>query len=415
MERGGVTVKGKRAKIMLVVCDGMGDLPCRELAGKTPLEAAKTPNLDRLAAEGITGIMDVLGKGLTPSSDRGHLALFGYDFKKIRVGRGPIEALGIKMNLKHGDVAFRGNLGTVDRERRILDRRAGRIKNAVKLAKALNGMRIQGIQFLVKAGTSHRVAIVMRGPGLSEKVSDSDPHEEGKKALKVKATDRSGKAEFTASVLNEFLEKAHSILSKHPLNAERKRRGLPEANFVLTRGAGAMKKVRSFREKYGLNACCIAGGGLYKGVAALVGMKVIDVRGATGTPQTNIKGKISRAVKELKGKHDFVFVHIKGTDVFGHDGDAPAKKRFIERIDAELKPLLALEDAIVIVTADHSTPCSKKDHSSDPVPLLLWGKGIKADSVQRFGERECGKGSIGRIRGIELMGKVLSIAAGKRQ
>ncbi len=401
-----------KTKIILIVCDGMGDLPSKELNKKTPLEAAKTPNMDKMAKNGFTGIMNVLEKGIIPSSDRGHLALFGYEFKKNYIGRGPIEALGIKMHLKHGDVAFRGNMATVDQEWKILDRRAGRIKNVKKLAKSLNGMKIRGIHFSVKAGTSHRVAIVMHGPGLSAKVSDSDPHKEGKKVQKVKPLNKTKKAIFTAEVLNEFLEKAHKKLLKHPLNKERIKKGLPPANFVLTRGAGQMKKLKSFKEKHHLKACCIAGGGLYKGVAALVGMKVIEVKGATGTPNTNIKAKIARAIKEINSNCNFVFVHIKGTDIFGHDGDCKGKKKFIEKIDAAIKPLLSLNNTTIALTADHSTPCSKKDHSADPVPVVIWRKGLFLgnEKIKHFNERECIKGNLGRIQGIKLMQEIKRIS-----
>jgi len=388
----------------------MGDLPEKELGGKTPLEAAFTPNMDKMAKFGVTGLMDVLEKGITPTSDLGHLALFGYEFKKKPIGRGPIEALGIKMNLNMGDVAFRGNMSTVDGQLNILDRRAGRIKNASELAKSIDRMEIQGIRFFVKAGTSHRAAIVMHGPGLSDKVSDSDPHREGAKVQKVRPLDGSREAAFTALALNKFLEKTHKILDKHSANTERTKKGLPPANFVLTRGAGQMKKFKRFNEMHGLSACCIAGGGLYKGIAALAGMDIIEVPGATGTPDTDIVAKISRAVKEVNGNYDFVFVHIKGPDVFGHDGDCTGKKEFIEKIDAALGPLLSLDGAIIAVTADHSTPCSNKDHSPDPVPLLAWGSGVNSDSVEHFSERDCAKGGLGRMPGKKLIGMLLGLS-----
>lgn len=396
-------------KMLFIVSDGMSGLPCPKLNNKTPLEAAKTPNMNKMAEFGKTGIMHVLGKGIIPSSDKAHLVLFGYDLKKHYVGRGPIEALGLGINLKHGDIAFRCNFGTVDQNLKIIDRRAGRIENNAELAKKLDNLQIKGIRFLVKPGTSHRAAVIMRSSGLSEKVSDGDPHKEGLKAQKIKPLDKSKEAKFTAEALNEFLEKAHKILDKHSLNAERKRRGLLPANYLLLRGAGKMKKVPALKERFGLSACCIAGAGLYKGVARFVGMRVLKVRGATGTPKTNIKAKISRALKELK-KYDYVFVHIKGCDVFGHDGDAIGKKEFIEKIDRELKPILKLKNTLIVITADHSTPCSHKDHSAHPVPVLFYGSGLKADSVKEFGERACRKGALGVMLGKNLMKLMLEFA-----
>ena len=264
---------------------------------------------------------------------------------------------------------------------------------------------------MVKPGTSHRATLVMKGPGLSDKVSDSDPHKPGVKPWKIRALDGSKEALFTAEILNEFIEKAHKILDMHPLNFERRKKGLLPANLLLIRGVGKMKKVPGMRERFGLKACCIAGAGLYKGVAAFAGMKVLNVKGATGTPKTDLMAKFARAVKEI-GKYDFEFVHIKGCDVFGHDGDAIGKKRFIEKIDRAIAPLLVPENTIVAVTADHSTPCSFKDHSADPVPVLLFGPGIKPDSAKKFGERPCRKGSLGEIQGKDFM-KLLIKAAGR--
>ncbi len=395
-------------KILLLISDGMGDLPVEELGGKTPLEAAKTPNLDKLAEKGQTGKMHVLEKGKTPHSDEAHLTLFGYELKKHYVGRGPFEALGLGINLRHGDIAFRCNFGTVGSDGIVTDRRAGRIRDVKPLAEELNGMRARGVEFLVVPGTAHRAALIMRGQGLSEKVSDGDPRKEGRKALEIRAMDDSKEAKFTADALNEFLEKAHTILDKHSLNAKRRGKGLLPANFLLPRGAGKMKSVPNVMERFGLNACCIAGAGLYKGVAKFVGMDILEVEGATGRPDTDVSAKISRAIKELK-ERDYVFVHVKGCDIFGHDGNATGKMEFIEKIDIALKPLLGLKNVLIAVTADHSTPVSRKDHSADPVPVLLSG-GIEADSVKEFGERECEKGSLGEIMGKNFMKLLLEKA-----
>ncbi len=396
--------------VLLIICDGLGDRPCKQLGFKTPLEAAKKPNLNALAKKGACGLMYPLGPGIRAGSDTAHLNILGYNMKRYYQGRGPLEALGIKVQLKQGDVAFRANVATVDKEGIIVDRRAGRIDDASELAKALDGMEIKGVKFIVKPGTAHRLAIVMRGKGLSANISDSDPHKTGVRPLAVRALDDSKEARFSASVLNEFLKKAHSVLSAHPLNKERKKKGLPEANIVLVRGAGMFKPVQSFEERFGMKACCIAGAGLYKGIARFLGMDVLEVKGATGKANTDIKAKVNAAIKALQ-TYDFVFLHIKGCDIFGHDGDASGKKKFIERIDSALKPLLKLKDTLIVITADHSTPCCMKDHSGDAVPVLIAGPSVRSDSVSKFEERSCINGYYRFNSGLELMNEILNLTA----
>jgi len=396
-----------KQKILFIISDGMGDLPSKKLNGKTPLEAAETPNLDKMAELGQTGLMHVLKPGVIPHSDEAHLTLFGYDLKKHYIGRGPFEAFGLGMHLKHGDIAFRCNFGTVSKGM-VVDRRAGRIENVAELCKKLDNLKINGVQFLVKPGTSHRAAVVMRGKGLSDKICDSDPNKEGAKAEKVKARDKSKQAKFTADTLNEFLKKTHEILEAHPVNLARKKKGLKPANYLLLRGAGKMKQVPDIKKRFGLKAVCIAGAGLYKGVAAFVGMKILKVKGATGTPKTSVKAKIDRAIKELKS-NDLVFVHVKGCDVFGHDGNCAGKKKFIEKIDKALKPLIGIENVLVAITADHSTPCSRKDHSKDPVPVLFYGSMIKADSTDKFSEKKAKKGKLGVLHGKKFMKLMLKM------
>jgi 2,3-bisphosphoglycerate-independent phosphoglycerate mutase len=404
-------------KVILVICDGMGDLPQKELGNKTPLEAANTPNMDKLAKEGITGIMHVLGNGIRPNSDEAHLTLFGYDLKKDYPGRGPIEAAGVGVKLEHGDVAIRANIATVDKELRVKDRRAGRIESTVEFTQELDGMEIDGVKFIVKSGTGHRIIIVMRGKGLSDKISNSDVHyvtstevvEDwmDKKVNTIRPLDDSPEAKFTATVLQKFLEKSHEILEKNPLNDKREKEGKLRGNYFLTRGPGYYKQLQPFKEKYGLKSACIAGAGLYKGLGVMVGMDIIEVEGATGLPNTNVKAKFTKAL-EIVSDYDFVFVHVKPTDIFGENGDCIGKRDFIEKsIDPALDVLINFK-GIITLTADHSTPCSKKDHSADPVPVLIHGGGI--DEVNTFGERECRKGSLGTLLGKDLMRKILELA-----
>lgn len=394
-------------KHVLIICDGLGDLPISEFDGKTPLEAAETPNLDRLAEGGITGLMYPLGPGRRPNSDEAHLVIFGYDLATDYPGRGPIEAAGVGIKLQEGDVAIRANLATVDGNLRVIDRRAGRLEDSAPFVRDLDGMKIDGVEFVVKPGTGHRVALVMRGKGLSDKITNSDVHYvtedqvvenwEGQKVNIPQPTENSPEAKFTADVLQKFLLKAHEILSSNPLNFQREFK----ANYILTRGPGYYRQLKPFGEMHGVSAACIAGAGLYKGLGAMAGMKVLPVAGATGLPNTNVAAKIQKA-QEALADYDFVFVHIKPTDIYGENGDALGKKAFIEKIDAAIDSL-ERTGATICVTADHSTPCIRKDHSADPVPVLIYGPGILADGVKKFGERECQNGSLGTFNGRDFM------------
>ncbi|MEK6972790.1 MAG: 2,3-bisphosphoglycerate-independent phosphoglycerate mutase [archaeon] len=394
-------------KILLVILDGVGDRPSPVLGNKTPLEAAKTPNMDILAKNSACGLMNSVGKGVIPESDNAHLSIFGYPLDKYYTGRGPLEAAGLEMKMKPEDVAFRVNFATVDSSGLITDRRAGRIKSVKLFVEKLNGIEIDGIRFILKAGTSHRACLIMRGKGLCSNISSNDPHKTAVKPFEIKAENKDKEAIFTATILNKFLIMASKILDESSLNKKREKEGKPKANYLLLRGAGTYKKIPSFKERYGLRACCIAGGGLYKGVAKSVGMKVLNVKGATGTLETDLGAKINAAIKALK-KYDFVFAHIKGADILGHDGKCIEKKKFIEKIDNSFKKIINLKNTVIAITGDHSTPCTLKDHSADPTPLLIFG-GIK-DKVNHFSERDCLNGSIGMILGLDLMPKLLKIA-----
>jgi len=390
-------------KIILIVLDGLGDRPIAGLGDKTPLEAAQTPNLDWLAEKGVCGLMTPVYQTAIPTSEEGHLSLLGYNIKKYPVKRGLFTASGAGIKMKKGDVALRGNFATVDKDLKVIDRRAGRVDNTFPLIKDLDGMVIDGVKFLVRYASGHRVGIVLRGKGLSHRISDGDPHygklEKGLR--KIVPLDKSASAKFTAKVLNEFLDKAHSILDKHPFNAKR---DLP-ANYILVRGASPLVELPSFKKKYGLKACCIAGKILYQQIGKFSGMDLIKVEGANGLISTNLKGKIS-AVKKALSKYDFVFLHIKATDSLAEDGNYLGKKKFIEKIDKSLKPLLEL-NALIVVTADHSTCCNLKRHCKEPIPLLIYGDG--ADEVNRFSEKECRKGKLGKFSQLKLMSKALSL------
>ncbi|MFN4133142.1 MAG: 2,3-bisphosphoglycerate-independent phosphoglycerate mutase [Candidatus Hadarchaeales archaeon] len=419
-------------KALLLICDGMADRPVPELGNKTPLEIADTPNMDWLAKHGICGIMDIISPGIPPGSDTAHLALLGYDPFEVYTGRGPFEAAGAGIDLKPGDVAFRVNFATVDESMRIVDRRAGRIGDTKPLEEALQKIKLKGVQVIFKSTVGHRGTLVLRGQGLSADVTDSDPHTTGEKPLKIqpilrapspslpalpiytggirKYVVRRSWATKTARLLNEFSTKAHEILKNHPANIERAKEGLPPANYLLLRGGGVAPFLPSFRERWGLEGACVAAAALVKGVCRFAGMDIIDVPGATGSVNTNLDGKAKAALKALE-THDFVLLHIKGFDEAGHDGNPRAKIDLIERTDKILAGFIDAVDLIAIAV-DHTTPVSVRDHAGDPVPVMIYGAGVRVDDVQEFGERSVAKGGLGRIRGkdllptmIDLMGK----------
>lgn len=386
-------------KAILLICDGLGDRP--SVDGKTPLQAAYTPNLDELSASGINGLMDVISPGIVPGSDTAHLSLFGYDPYRYYPGRGVFEALGADMELHKGDVAFRANFATVDDEMRVLDRRAGR-NGSKELAEVLNGLEIDGVAISLRNTTQHRCAMVMRGEQLSRYVSDVDTHEAGDfvqdcKPLKDGAAERK-----TATIVNKFVKMSYELLNEQPVNAERRQKGELPANIILLRGAGSYEKITSLKERFGFTSACVAGASLYKGVAKYLGMQVLTVEGATGKADTNLHNKAEAALQALE-EHDFVFVHVKDTDNNGHDGNFEGKKRIIERIDKELVGRLKDADAYLVVTGDHSTPVSLKRHSSDPVPVVIKGVGIRTDAVKKFDEVSVASGGLNRLRGLDLM------------
>jgi len=394
-------------KIILLIIDGLGDESIPVLKNKTPLEAARTPNLDFLTEKGICGLVKAFRfpNEEFPTSEGAHIALFGY--KDFFLGRGPYEVAGIGMEMKKRDIALRANFATVSDNLKIIDRRAGRIENTESLVKALSGIKINGVKFLIKKAYGHRAGLILRGKGLSAKIGDGDPHKAGSRAKKIIPLSKSKKAKFTANILNKFLNETQQILEKHPFNKKRKSQGLSPANYLLVRGAGKFEKTPSFKKRIGLKACCISGGGSYKGIAKILGMDLIKVEGATGFANTNLKGKFL-AVKNALKKYDFIFCHIKATDTFSHDGNFQGKKKFIEKIDRNLKTLLGLKNTLLVITADHSTCSLLREHCKYPCPILIFGDG--ENSVKEFSERACEKGKLGEIKQIKLMPIILKFA-----
>lgn len=398
-------------KILFVIIDGLSDRPCPELGGLTPLEAAKKPVLDRLATEGICGIMDTIAPGIRPGSDTAHLALLGYDPHTYYTGRGPLECEGSGIHMDAGMIGFRCNYATVSPAGLIVDRRAGRIHDTAALSKALQeGVDISrfGVEFTFRSGAGHRAALALKGKGLGHCVSSNDPKKDGVPPLTVNAVRQTEEDKKTAAVCNEFVRQSTAILANHPVNKKRSADGLVPANVVLMRGAGEMGQYEPFPQKYGITGSVIAAASLITGIGRAVGLTHVPVPGITGSQDSNIDGKIRAVISELKTK-DFVLVNIKGADEAGHDGHVAEKKAFIERVDTALAPLLALNDCLLVVCADHSTPCSIKDHSADPVPVVIWGDGVRVDNVTHFDERACAMGGLNRITGAALMPMALDL------
>jgi len=392
-------------KILLLILDGIADRPCDALDGRTPLQAAATPVLDRLASEGICGIMDTIAPGIRPGSDTAHLSLLGYPPERYYTGRGPLEAEGCGIRMEPGMIGFRANFATIDEHGAINDRRAGRIPSTAPLCEAIRGgvdLSGFGVEVFFEPGAGHRAALALRGDGLGSNVTSNDPKHEGFPPLPVRPMSEADSDQHTADVANEFIRQSQEILLDHPLNRERMNAGLAPANIVLIRGSGLMGRFEPFSEKWQMTGSVISAAALISGIGSAVGLEPLDLPGITGSADSNLAAKIARAESELERK-DFVLVNIKGADEFGHDGMAEGKRDFIEVIDTSLTPLLERNDILIAICSDHTTPCSVKDHSGDPVPLLIRGPGVRVDSVTAFDEVSAASGGLSRIRGGDLM------------
>jgi 2,3-bisphosphoglycerate-independent phosphoglycerate mutase len=373
------------SKIVLLVLDGLGGLPIQP-GGPTELEAANTPHMDRLAAEGTLGQTIPIRQGITPGSGPAHLALFGYDPLQYDVGRGVLSASGVGIQVKPGDIAVRGNFCSLDEKGNITDRRAGRIPNeeALPLVKKLHAIQIPGVETEVKHVKEYRFTVVMRGKGLDDNIDDTDPQRTGVPPHPVTATKPA--AEKTTTHFQEWVDQARTILSDQP-----------KANGVTLRGFATNPALPQYKDIFGLKAACVAVYPMYRGVAHLVGMEVKDFAGETPEDEFN-------AVEENWNDYDFFFIHIKKTDSMGEDGNFDGKVKIIEGVDKALPKLLDLEPDVLIITGDHSTPARFKSHSWHPVPLLLWAPQTGLPDLQSaFGERACAQGGLGTIPATEIM------------
>lgn len=404
-------------KILLVIFDGIADLPVPALGDKTPLEVAKTPNLDKLAQKGVVGTQNALAKGEYPTSEESHFEILGYDHKKDLPGRGVLEALGIGVNLKKDELALRANFATVDSSLKVIDPRAGNLKENKNFTKEIAEEKIGPFTFRLYSGLAHRAALTVSGAPVTKEiyhhstiVTDTDPHKAanhrgGNKVIRPRPMASTVEAQMTADALWEYQLTTHKKLDNYIENKVRRRQGLLPANFILTRGAGYIKNVKSFNEKFGLNAVCVAEAPLYKGIAKYFGMDLVDVPGATGGVDTDVRAMVKESLKLLDSGYDFVFLHLKGADVVAEeDGDHEAKLKFFERADEAFSLLLNF-DGIICVTGDHATPCILSDHSEDPVPIMIIGGQI--DAVSEFNERAASEGSLGHIKGAQIMPKLL--------
>lgn len=380
-------------RIVLLVMDGLGGLP-HEPGGQTALEAARTPNLDALAREGICGLHVPVAPGVTPGSGPSHLALFGYDPVRFQVGRGVLSALGVGFDLQPGDVPARGNFCTVDERGRVTDRRAGRIptETNVALLDKLRRITLDGAEILLQPVKEYRFLFVLRGEGLSPDVEETDPQLVGVAPRDPIPTADTPAARRTSQLVRHFVEGAREILAEeHP------------ANMVLLRGFDQRPEWPTIGDLYGVRAAAIAGYPMYRGVAKLVGMTVLE----TGSELPD-----EFATLEAHwGEFDYYYLHAKPIDSAGEDGDVAAKIARIEEVDALVPRLRALEPDVIVVTGDHSTPAPLKYHSWHPVPLLLWSRYCRADEVDRFGERACMRGGLGpRMPAVEIMPLALANA-----
>lgn len=372
-------------KIVLLVLDGLGGMPM-EPGGPTELEAASTPNLDRLATEGTLGQTLPIGRGITPGSGPAHLALFGYDPIHYQVGRGVLESIGVGMEVHKGDLAARGNFCTVNALGKITDRRAGRIatEEAAPIVERLARIQIPGVRSEVRAVREYRFALVMRGRALEAEIADTDPQQTGVEPLPARALQPG--SERAAELVNAWIAQARTALA-----------GEPKANALTLRGFSTDPGLPRFPEIFGLRAACAAVYPMYRGVSRLVGMDVLRFEGDTPADEFAAVGRVWQ-------EYDFFFVHIKKTDSMGEDGNFDGKVAVIEAVDAALPALLDLGPAALAVTGDHSTPARLRAHSWHPVPLLLWAPATALpDDQTTFGERACALGGFGSLPATDVM------------
>jgi 2,3-bisphosphoglycerate-independent phosphoglycerate mutase len=388
-----LAIRDATTKILLVVMDGLGGYA--DDRHDTELEEAATPNLDELVAEGIAGLVEPVGPGITPGSGPGHLALFGYDPEVFELGRGALSAAGLEFELLPGDVAARGNFATLGPDGSILDRRAGRVPDpeASKIVERLQREVTlgNGLQVFFVPEREHRVLVVLRGAGLDPRITDTDPQKTGVAPLESTALDPQAKR--TAELINELSKQVRAIL-----------RDEPKANGLLLRGFDSLRELPQLEDRFGLHAAAVAIYPMYRGIARILGMDVL------GRPKD-----LDEQVAILRASwndYDYFFLHHKYTDSAGEDGDRPRKVAAIEQLDRAVPGLRALNPDVIVVSGDHATPTQMAAHSWHPVPTLLWSTRRQRDEVDRFGERWCARGALG-VRPTKTLMPMMLAHAGR--
>ncbi|KAI8055856.1 2,3-bisphosphoglycerate-independent phosphoglycerate mutase-domain-containing protein [Syncephalis plumigaleata] len=412
-------------KLLVVLIDGIGDVSVSSLAGKTPLQAAHLPHLDNIALNGINGLLDPVEPGLACGSDTAHLSLLGYNPREYYRGRGAFESMGAGLTMIPGDIAFKSNFATLDKESGIvLQRRADRNFEGLgpQLCADLNGLTLPSFpeySVAVKYATEHRCGVRVRGPKLSDQITGTDPLKDNLPLVECTATDDSEEAKLTSKLVNELSDCIYNVLSVHPVNEERRKMGKPPANCVLLRGCGSRIKVPTIEEMHGLKSFMIAPTCIIAGLGETVGMDICIVPGATGDYFTNIMAKGEAAVDKLLSKdssYNFAFLHIKAVDDAGHDRNIDYKIRFLQEIDQMLGSIMDKLNAYtrqsdahkitLCITGDHSTPVLYGDHSYEPVPftmLRIDRMPLPPDDVRTFDEMAAANGGLGRFTGRDAM------------
>ena len=383
-------IQAADTKILLVVMDGLGGYADAEHG--TELEEAATPHLDRLAADGTTGLVEPVGPGITPGSGPGHLGLFGYDPERFELGRGALSAAGLDFELRPGDVAARGNLCTLAADGTVTDRRAGRLPDdeaAAVVEELQDGVHLDGAEVFFRHEREHRLLVVLRGAGLDAALTDTDPQHDGVAPLDPQPLEPDAK--HTAELVTELVAQSRRALA-----------GEPNANGILLRGFDTHRDLPGFAERYGLRAAAVAVYPMYRGIARLLGMDVL------GRP-TTLADEL-QILHDAWSEYDYFFLHHKGTDSAGEDGDRPRKIAAIEQLDAVVPELRALGPDVIVVSGDHSTPTQMAAHSWHPVPTLLWSERCGRDDVDGFGERRCRHGGLGLRPTKDLMPLMLANA-----
>lgn len=421
-------------KLIYVAIDGMGDLPIKSLGNKTPLEVAETPNMDSLAKTGQTGLMYSVKKGVAPESDVAVISLLGYDPFKYSTGRGVIEAAGIGLKMKDGDLALRCNFATLGEGKNIIDRRVARslsTEEATELTKAVNKevkLESYPATFEFQNMLGHRAVLLIKSKAkpLSSNITNSDPAYTIINGIGVakadvemvlqtcEPTDNTQAAKVSAALVNEFIDKSHRLWENHPINVKRAAEGKLKANVVLTRDAGhLLPKFFNINEHYHVNFACLADMHAERGIAQLAGMESSLLPPPSGNLQKDCEVRV-KALLEALPKHDCFYIHLKGPDEPGHDGNCTLKTQIISAIDkyffGPLLQQISLKDNLICITTDHATPCILKVHSDTPVPVLISGDHLGNGKATKFSEKECAKGSLGTIeRGCELMPKLMEL------